>query len=170
MNLKYFAVIVVCLLTVSCSTIRVANDYGYDFSKLKTFNWIPNPDVKKRSELTVKHFKTIMEQRLSAKGIVINEDNPDFFIAYHSNVERRTDITNWGYGYSPWYGRSGLEVYTYDEGTAVVDFVEANSKELIYRSSLSAEVNRYKDAKKRMERIEEAVDKILENFPPKVKK
>jgi hypothetical protein len=172
MRLSHYFLIVSFLTLAACSTIRVANDYdpGYDYSKLKSFNWIPNPNAKQRSELVAKHFKNAMERQLSTKGIVLDEENPDFRIAYHGNVERRVQVTNWGYRYPGWYGGGGgLDVYQYKEGTIVIDFIDAKSNEMIYRSSLSAEVDMYQDSQKRMERIEEAVTKIMEDFPPKTK-
>ena len=172
MYIRAYSLLIVCVVLTACSTIKATNDYdpGYDFSKLKSYNWIPNPNAKLRSGLMVKHFKKSMEQQFAAKGMTLDESNPDFRIAYHSNVERRVSINNWGYGYSGWYGGGGLDVYQYEEGTAVIDFIDAKTNEMIYRSSLNAEVNRYTDNEKRMKRLEEAVSKILENFPPKIKK
>jgi hypothetical protein len=155
----------------ACSTMQVETDYdpGYDYSKLKTYNWVPNPSIKQGNELFEKHFQKIMGENLATKGITRDEANPDFLIAYHGDVQRRVDVTNWGYRYPGWYG--GIDVYQYNEGTIVVDFIDAKSKELIYRSTVTAEVGRGSmDFEKRQKRITEAVEKILKDFPPGGKK
>ena len=172
MNTRIYSLTIACFILISCSTIKAINDYdpGYDFTKLKTFSWIPDPNAKLRSELMVNHFKKTMVQQLATKGMSLNETNPDFRIAHHSNVERRFSINNWGYRYSGWYSDDGLDGYQYQEGSIVVDFIDATTNEMIYRSTISAEVNRYTDNEKRMKRLEEAVSKILEDFPPQVKK
>lgn len=170
MKIHICLLIAVSVLLNACATIRTVNDYDpdYDFSTLKTFSWIENPDVEQRSMLTVKHFKKTMEQRLAQKGITRNDSDPDFKIAFHAKVEQRLDIVNWGYRYSGWYAPYGnVDVYQYDEGTMIVDFIDAKTNELIYRSTVTAEVGLHTDIEKRKKRVEEAVEKILENFPPK---
>ena len=109
-----------------------------------------------------------MDEKLAAKGYSVSESNPDFLIAYHGNVQSKVDVTNWGYRYPGWYG--GVEVYQYDEGTLIVDFVDSTSKDLIYRGTLTAEMDRRStDFERRQKRINEAVDKILKRFPPPTK-
>lgn len=170
MKIHICLLIAVSVLLNACSTIRTVNDYDpdYDFSTLKTFSWIDNPNVQQRSMLTVKHFKKTMEQKLAERGMTKTESEPDFKIAFHGKVEQKIDVVNWGYRYPGWYTPYGnVDVYQYDEGTIIVDFIDTQTNELIYRSTVSAEVGRYTDIEKRKSRIEEAVDKILENFPPK---
>ena len=166
-NIRYILLTTLLFSLASCSTIDVQSDHdpSYDFSKLQTYNWVPNPNLKKENELFEKHFQKIMGDQLASKGMTLSESSPDFLIAYHGDVQRRVDINNWGYRYPGWYG--GIDVYQYNEGTIVVDFVDANSKEMIYRSTVKAEVGRGSmDFEKRQKRIDEAVTKILENFPP----
>jgi hypothetical protein len=157
----------VCVALAACSTMRSNIDYdpSYDFTKAKTYNWIPNPQIAQSNELFDKHFRKVMDEKMAAKGYSVNETNPDFMIAYHGDVQSKVDVTNWGYRYPGWYG--GVEVYQYDEGTLIVDFVDSGSKNLIYRATISAEMDRSStDFEKRQKRINEAVDKILKSFPP----
>ena len=173
MNIRFILIGIVVWGLAACSSIDVITDYdpGYDYAKLKTFSWVPNPNIKSENALFEKRFQKIMAEDLAKKGIALDEANPDFLIAYHSDVQRKVDITNWGYRYPGWYGHGGVDVYQYDEGTIVVDFVDAASRDLIYRSTVKAEVNRGSpDIEKREKRLAEAVEKILMDFPPKGKK
>jgi hypothetical protein len=155
------------MVLAACSTMRTNIDYdpSYDFNKARTYNWIPNPQIAQANELFDKHFRKVMDEKMAAKGYSVNESNPDFLIAYHGDVQSKVDVTNWGYRYPGWYG--GVEVYQYEEGTLIVDFVDSASKDLIYRATLSAEMDRRStDFERRQKRISEAVDKILKGFPP----
>lgn len=167
MKLRNLLVMAACLALVACSTMRANTDYDptYDFAKVKTYNWIPNPQIAQQDELFDKQFRKVMDEKLAAKGYSLNESNPDILIAYHGDVQSKVDVTNWGYRYPGWYG--GVEVYQYEEGTLIVDFVDSTSKDLIYRGTLTAEMDRRStDFERRQKRINEAVDKILKNFPP----
>ena len=62
---------------------------------------------------------------------------------------------------------SGIDVYEYEEGSIVIDFVDSDTNELIYRSKVSAIISRNIDFEQRRKNIQKAVRKILENFPPK---
>ena len=163
-----FVHILIAVILAACSTIEVNNNYdpGYDFSSLKDYAWIENPNINTKNPLIEKQFRREMETQLKSKGYSLDNTNPNFHIAYHGlDVQRRIDVTNWGYGYGRW--GSGVEIYQYDEGTIVIDFIDAKSNELIYRSKVSAIVKQNIDIEKRQKNIQEAVHKILENFPSK---
>jgi hypothetical protein len=76
------------------------------------------------------------------------EEDPDFFITYHTNSrdEVRYNTTNFGYGYgSGWYygggmGSSTTTATTYTKGTLIIDIWDAESKELIWRGISTATV------------------------------
>ena len=63
---------------------------------------------------------------------------------------------------------SGMEIQTeYDEGTLILDIVDAESRTLIWRGSARAEVSATVAPETREARVREAVRRILEQFPPK---
>ena len=57
--------------------------------------------------------------------------------------------------------------YQYDEGTLLLDIVDSMTWKPVWRGSAQAEVNLDADPEKKQERIDEAVRRILERFPPK---
>ena len=80
--------------------------------------------------------------------------NPDFLIALHGGKQTKLDITDWGYS----YGRHGRfrggpiisgDVYEYEEGTLILDFVDAQSKELIWRGKAQGEIDSIQQQKNR---------------------
>ena len=59
-----------------------------------------------------------------------------------------------------------IDVYQYEEGTLVLDFVDGISKELIWRGVGTGEIDRYASPEQQDKGINEAIYKILRNFPP----
>ena len=159
------------LIAVSCSTISVKHDYDstVDFAKLKSFYWMPVPIQAGINTLDVKRIQSAITTQLQAKGYSMMPDNPDFMIAMHLGKQHKIEVHEWGYAYGPrgrYVGPGGIDMYQYDEGTLLLDFVDTRSKDLIWRGVATGEVDRYSSSEKKDKRINEAVQKILNNFPP----
>ncbi len=174
-----------------CSSLSVNYDYNQqaDFTKYKTFNWLPFPKDMPTDELNRARFVTSVEDNLAAKGFQKNSSQPDFVIAVHFGKENKIDITNWGYSYAPssyyqGYGyrhsgsygyaggyasTGGVSVYEYEQGTLILDFVDTKSKNLIWRATAKAIVSPASTPEKQTAKIKSAVQEILENFPPQSK-
>ncbi|MHC4912727.1 MAG: DUF4136 domain-containing protein [Planctomycetota bacterium] len=171
--LRAFLTLLFVLIT-SCSTITVTYDYDVeaDFASLKTFDWWSVPAEPGADELAVKLARNAVNRQLQAKGFTRAAEYPDFFVALHGGKQTKLDIVDWGYSYGRhrphggyWHGR-GIDAYEYQEGTLIVDFVDADTKELIWRGSARAVINPDRTPEQRSEKINEAVSKLLENFPP----
>ncbi|HTR77367.1 MAG TPA: DUF4136 domain-containing protein [Gemmatimonadaceae bacterium] len=77
-----------------------------------------------------------------SRGYIPNANNPDFTIAYYATTQPRLDITSWNYGYS-WRGwpREWTEVTPYEQGTVLIDVVDAKTRELVWRGRSRAAVS-----------------------------
>ncbi|MFC1682687.1 DUF4136 domain-containing protein [Candidatus Zixiibacteriota bacterium] len=158
---------------VACSTMRVATDYDQDadFSQYRTYRWIPHkPTVSPRRlldhTLTEKRIKSSVESALAVKGIARAMDQePDFFIVFHIGAQNMVDVNTYGYRYGPRGRRWGrhVDVQRYKEGTLILDFVDRQSKQLFWRGTAADAIYRPEDLE---EKLNEAVGKILEEFPP----
>jgi len=70
-----------------------------------------------------------------------------------------------GFGYgSGYYGGGGLNAYEYTEATIVLDFVDPESNNVIWRGLYKAEIDESGIITE--DKINQAVKKILEQFPP----
>jgi hypothetical protein len=164
----------------SCSPIYdVQYDYDQraDFTGLKTYDWLPVPDKADIDSLDVTRIKTAVNAELRAKGLRMSSDHPDLLIAEHLGKKDKVKIRDWGYTYAPvggywggYWGSGGVSVYEYEEGSLILDFVEAESKKMIWRGVAKAEVNNQATPEEREKLIKEAVQKILKNFPPPASK
>ena len=89
-------------------------------------------------------------------------------IALYLGKQIRRQIVDCGYSYGHhrgWGGRT-IDVYEYEEGKLVLDFVDTKAKKLIWQGSTTVVIDPDLTPQQRDKRITEAVAKILENFPP----
>ena len=105
---------------------------------------------------------------------MIASDNPDFLIAEHLGKKDKVHVTSWGYDYGPrvrywggYWGPAGVTTHEYEEGSLILDFVDTKSKKMIWRGAAKAVVDPSNTPEKREKLINEAVNEILKNFPPK---
>jgi hypothetical protein len=167
---------VLWLALQACSSVSVKHDYdrGVDFQAYKTYAWsetempddelAKNPLVKKRVQLAV-------DKVLGSKGYSLTEtDQADFVVVAHAGIKERMRIQDYGrYGwYDPWWGPYGgrVDVSYYEEGTLVIDIVDAKKKELVWRGTATGIVRKYAKPEKMQEDINEDAGKILAGFPP----
>ena len=67
---------------------------------------------------------------------------PDFRVALHTGQQSKVRVTDYGYGYGVGrWGGGGLDVYQYQEGTLILDVVDAKTKKLMWRGTAIGVVN-----------------------------
>jgi hypothetical protein len=167
---------VLSLALQGCSSVSVKHDYDreVDFQTYKNYAWseaempddelAKNPLVKKRVQIAV-------DKVLGSKGYSLAEtERADFVVVVHAGIKERMRIQDYGrYGwYDPWWGPYGgrVDVSYFEEGTLVIDIVDAKKKELVWRGMATGIVRKYAKPEKMQEDINEDVRKILAGFPP----
>ena len=165
------------LVTGCSSSITVTHDFDKtaNFAALKSFDWLPVPPAAggtvkaemERNSLLDKRVKAAVNSQLVTKGYEMNNANPDFLLIYHTGVEDKISVTDWGYNYArPYWGTSHVDVYQYKQGTLVLDIIEAKSKDLIWRGVAQGTIQERATPEEREEKLGLAVGKLLDNFPP----
>ena len=170
-----------------CSSMNVYSDFdpAADFAKLQTWDWVRNPgnvgqDPRLQNALVRGNVESAISDELLRRGfrLAISQE-PTFLVAYHLALDDKLDleIVNdyYGYAYQGNYGSTwGPAVQNqaaipreYQQGTLVVDVLDAVSKQLVWRGTVEAEVYPNLDAKKREERIRDAARQVLAQFPPR---
>jgi hypothetical protein len=92
---------------------------------------------------------------------------PDFYVAYLAGLKAKVNVNEFGYSYGQWYGGvygRNVNVDGYQEGILILDIIRARDKELIWRGWATGVIENPKEAGKK---IDAAVRKILNQFPPK---
>jgi hypothetical protein len=163
-------VILTAVLSAGCTSISVTQDYdpAYDFSKLKTFGFVPLPENAGIDQLSATRLGDAIKRELSAKGYMLSE-NADFGVALYFSTKTKTNVQSYGYGYGGYWGRpgyGGVDVTQYDEGTLVIDIIDMAKKELVWRGTGSGAMSQSPSVEERTENINYAVAEILGQFPP----
>jgi hypothetical protein len=166
------------LFALGCSSISVTTDFDQkvDFTRISTYSWLPNPEAPSagieaelaQNTLVEGRVKRAVDAQLAAKGIRKTTQDPDMLVAFHTGVEDKVDVRSWGYGYGyGWgYGGSGVTTINYQEGTLILDFIDPKTKELLWRGLGKKVLSQSTTPEKSEKVINEAVQKILEKYPP----
>jgi len=175
---NYFLIVILitaALFLISCSTISVNQDYdpAYDFSKLKTFGFIPITSEAGIDQLNAQRLGDAIKSNLTAQGYTLSE-NADFGIALFFTKDTKTSVQSsggygygYGYGYRGYGGMGGSTYVTqYDEGTLVIDFIDIAENKLVWRGVGTGALSESPSVEERTENINNAVAQILEQFPP----
>lgn len=160
------------LLVAACSAIYdVSYDYDAeaDLTNFGTYDWLPQPEGVRADDILVKRVKRATNAELGEKGLRMTADNPDFLIAMHAGSEEKVTQSDWGYTYSRnWHHGGGRSrSFRYQEGTLVLDFIDGESKELVWQGRAKGFVDKNSNPKKDDKLVNEAVRKILKKFPPR---
>jgi hypothetical protein len=165
----------ICFLSmgflVSCAPVAVQWDYDpdVDFSQYKTFAWMPRKDGRKSGDPALtnpfleKRIKKATVKRLKASGYQTSQADPDFLIAYYITFKKKKTVDVYRYGYR---GPREADVHHYKEETLVLDFVDAESKQLIWRGWGSDAFRPAGGPEEQQKNIDRIVDSILDKFPP----
>ena len=160
-NASVFIVSWLIVFAISCSTVHhVSYDYdrGADFTRLKTYSWLPLKPEDQISESIEELIHNVVNNQLGSKGYKLVSKNPDFSIV--AKVGTKDEY---------WYG-SGYYGYRYahkiEAGTLLLDFVNNREYRLIWRSEAVAVLDFSYSSEKLDKLVSKAVEKIFKEFPP----
>ncbi|MEJ2539946.1 MAG: DUF4136 domain-containing protein [Gemmatimonadota bacterium] len=163
--------------------LNVNSDYApsTDFTPYRTWDYMPNqgstPNASS-NQLIDQRLRLAVEQTMEQKGYRRDTSDPDFYVGYQLLLDQQTNYETvndyWGSGWNyGWYGPPGGGMSTsttrqvnYTVGTLVVDFFDADERQLIWRGSAEGTVEPESDPEARQARANEAVSEILAQFPP----
>jgi hypothetical protein len=165
--------------------VRYDFDKDKDFSKFKTYKWVPIKGADLPDELTAKQITSAIDADLASKGFTkTDSDNADLYVAYQTALGSEKQFTsyNTGWGYGPgwggrWYGYGGMATTTTYGSTSTIyvgqldlSIYDAAQKELVWRGTATKTLDPKAKPDKKQKNITKAVQKLLKNFPPTSKK
>ena len=186
----FISLLTVALTAVGCSTIDVSHrhDESEDFSKFHSYAWMQEakaPSTIPFDEPAVnRRVKKAVDEQLHYKGFgKTTAEEADFLIGYQVALNQKltaNDVaTNYDFNNSKTdpkligtvqtnsSARPLTYIRTYEQGTLILNVSDAKTKELVWWSSAKAEVNVQDSTEVREKRINKAVKKMLNEFPPK---
>lgn len=182
---RLFVLLAVVLVTTACTPwVKTEFNPSANFSQLQTFAWVAPKHGKVGdpildSQLLDERVHDAVNRTLTARGFEPGAaDSADFLVTYHTtkSTEVRSSPFAAGVGVGrywrdpfltpyPFYGSVVIasDVQSYDEGTLIIDLIDARTHKLIWRGwRTHALVQKYFDAAA----VQATVKEILDHFPP----
>lgn len=171
------------LAACTASNVGVAADFDHsvNFRNYRTWAWYPKQandteggPARGYESFTDQRIRAAVAAELAKKSLTEAPagTTPDVYIAYSVRVETKQQVSSpygYGYPYGGYYGR-GLYpyggsggVYNYKAGTVVIDVVDAHRKELAWRGTGQAQLDKNNLSEPETFRI---VSSILGAYPP----
>jgi Domain of unknown function (DUF4136) len=178
--------VTLALAMVLTPVLTLAQKTSYDFDKTANFAGFKTYALKDGTnvgqQLIDDRIVAAIDAELAAKGLTKNESSPDVFVVYHVAFDKQKDISTFSSGYGGGYGRYGwgygggwgggtstTQVRDILVGTLVIDIADAKKGQVAWRGMGVKEVDTEAKPEKRDKSINNAVKKILKNYPPKQK-
>jgi hypothetical protein len=162
----------------ACSSVKVHTDWNttLDFTRYRTFAWLPDTVDKQLSPFAQQRLKTAITEALVKDGLSEAMSDPELYVTFRAKASSRTEYTTVsnGYGYGPgwgewgYYGGVGVSSTTAQQipvGNLVVVLVDPKLNQMVWRGSASADLSN--DPRERAEQLKEAMDKMFAGFPPR---
>jgi len=127
----------------------------------------------------LERIKKAVNSHLEAKGFRITRGEFDFLVATNFGQREKLRLYDRGYTYyrkhrrydyhdfGPYYGGRVSSFY-YRVGALVLDFIDTASKEVFWKGVTTVYLSKDLTPEKIDAIVNEAVEKILENFPPAI--
>jgi hypothetical protein len=173
-KMALIAGIVLMGFAAQAQKINVQYDKKTDFSKYKTYTWMPH-DAAARPILALDVYGAI-DNQLKAKGLQKVDKGGDLVVNGYGSLDEGMNVSydhdiyaapgldspiTWANG-TPRPG-NGVSIYV-DKGTLVVDIADRQTKGLIWRGIAKAKVDP-EQVEKTFEIAEKAVAKMFKEYP-----
>jgi hypothetical protein len=150
-------------VSLGCSPYSIKSDFDSEanYAGYRSFAMYERSDLKTQAPLVYKRIARAITREMEAKG---NQEVPsnqaDLLIAVHGSTKRKVETISYTHRHS-W---SAVQVHEYKEGTLVIDIVDRQADELIWRGTANGVLrnNPGEDDQK----VAEVVSAILAKYPP----
>lgn len=168
--MKKISGLLLILLLASCSEqiiVRTDQDKSIKIASYNSFAWLDKKGIEERNnplyynELNDKRIREAVTEQLIGKGYARATESPKLKVHFHIVIEDKTQIRS--DAYSPYWIKTERDVYTYREGTLIIDLMDAQNEMLLWRGwavSALSDADQMSD-----ELIRNAVAKIFSKLP-----
>ena len=165
----------VALFLLTCGTMAAKITVDWDkqasFTGYKTYAWAKGTPAS--NPLMDQRIVEAIDKQLAAKGLqkVEADKNADLIVLYHAAVGTETELNTMNMGGWGWRMGGGMSTTTVDKiptGQLVVDIGDAKTKKLLWLGNASDTLSDNPD--KNVKKLNGAVEKMFQKFPPPVKK
>ncbi len=163
------------LILLACGSMTaqdIKTNYmpGTDFSKYHTYKWVNINNAEQIDPIVSQQIKDAVDTQLTGKGMTKTEaDTADMYVGLQTSIQQQQQWNAYGTG-GGWRfggGMASATSSTIQIGTLVLDFYDPATKQMIWRGVATKTLNPSKNAQTNLNRINQAVAKLLKPFPPK---
>jgi len=146
-------------------------DHSTDFTRYRTYAWLESKNPA-GNQLWNQRIVQDIDSQLALKGFrkVDVGQQPDVYVTYNAGVKQNTSVVGYDYGFGPgwrWGGMGGMVQYNQvveNVGTLVVDIVDAQKKQLVWRGVASETLSDKSESN--IGKLEKTVKKLFDKYPP----
>ena len=162
-------IVLTCSPLLSCSSVPVHTDYDRtaNFDKLQTYSWSP-PSAEQEDRRSHKdpqvlsRIQAAIDRQLDRQGYQRVKENPDFLVTFHASTKERATRARPSRGHD----RREQRLNRYEEGSLIVEILNPGTGNLMWQGVGTKVVDWQDDEETKTKAVNEAVQKILERFPP----
>ena len=160
-------------------TVHTVTAEGAPLASLRTFVVLRTPrardgrprtspyDPMVANSITNGALRQTITNAFASRGYMLDERQPDFAVAVYASAHEELDPSAWDYGYPAWprwpSPQQRTPQATFTAGTVVVDVVNPNTRELLWRGSGSSRMAEDPAADTR--ELQRIAAQIVEQFP-----
>jgi len=163
-----FASVVLVIAATPALSVDVKTDYdrNANFSQYKTYSWAK---VEMPDPLWDQRVKESVDKVLQTKGLREVPTGGDLSLVAVGTTKEKQTLQTFYDGFDGWlwsgFGTATTTTETYQVGTMIVDIFDSNTKKLLWRGSASDVLS--DKPEKNEKKVEKAVEKMFEHFPPR---
>jgi hypothetical protein len=155
------AFLLLCAAGAIAQSVQTDYDHNFNLARFKTFGFYQQErrpgDPLAASPINNRRIHDALAAQLTANGLSASEQ-PDFMIAYFVSTKQGLDVQDNRFGLLQ--RRGSLNVSQVTEGTLIVIFADASTRQEVWRGYASGTINP-KDLDKD---VNKAVTKLVEKF------
>ncbi|HTZ31720.1 MAG TPA: DUF4136 domain-containing protein [Methylomirabilota bacterium] len=147
-------------------------DKQADFSRYKTFTWARFVNATALGELTEGQLTGTLQVALAARGLARAQTNtPDVYVAYEIVSTDPKDARTFELLLPDGSRQAGTlslggAAMPMHQGDLVLDFYDATTKQLVWRSVVANPVNLDGKPASRQKQLDRAAQKLMKHYPP----
>ncbi|MGB7846355.1 MAG: DUF4136 domain-containing protein [Candidatus Acidiferrum sp.] len=145
-------------------------DRTVDFSKFKTYKWVSIKNAQQVVDVTASQITATVDAELAKKGLTkTGSEDADLYVGYQTAGGNQKQSNAYNVGLGNGTGSAAATFDTIHAGQLVVDMYEAANKKLVWRGVAAKTIDAKAKPDKRQKSIQNSVEKLLNNYPPKQK-
>ena len=157
--------------------VRAQHDPNADFTRLHTYGWLPLSEADPADQRVLDRaidarIRVAVDRELGAKGFRSAAGAaPDFLLNYRIASRPASDLHGepgavWGGWWTGWAG-SPPAYESYDTGAFFIAVINPETKRMTWVGVAEARLLPHISLERRLARVDAAVHRILERFPPR---